>query len=50
MNATEEIQNIQFSADSRYIDISTSEGFKILSSDPSVKLRNEETRGESNSY
>ena len=47
MNASEEINNFQFSADNKYIDISTTEGFRIKSSDPAYKLQNERTRGKS---
>mmetsp|Transcript_9211 Transcript_9211/g.10417 ORF Transcript_9211/g.10417 Transcript_9211/m.10417 type:complete len:128 (+) Transcript_9211:8-391(+) len=44
MNASEEVQNIQFSTDSKYVDICTTEGFRILSSSPTGKLINERTR------
>jgi len=35
MNGTDEIQNIQFSTDNKFINISTSEGFWAVSADPS---------------
>ena len=45
MRPTEEVQNIQFSPDSNFIDISTTEGFRILSANPGKKTHSDHLRG-----
>jgi hypothetical protein len=46
MKATEEVQNVEFSPEGEFVNISTSEGFRIISSDPEKKTSDNHLRGE----
>lgn len=45
MKATEEVQSVEFSPDGEFVDISTNEGFRIVSSDPEKRTSNDHLRG-----